>query len=102
MKALLVSYWHELSDDDLARIDGKRDGLAHVIREWYGLNDTEAGRDLCLREGRPPPGGGQVSSNPWSRSDPAAVIAVRLFRTGEKPRMTAQVLRIWKRRPGAC
>ena len=50
MKALLVSYWHKLSDDDLARIDGKRDGLAHVIRERYGLNDTEAEDAICAFE----------------------------------------------------
>src|SRR4051812_37634675 len=28
MKALLASYWRELSDDDLALIDGRRDQLA--------------------------------------------------------------------------
>ena len=50
MKALLVSYWHKLSDDDLARINGKRDGLAHVIRERYGLDDTEAEGAICAFE----------------------------------------------------
>jgi uncharacterized protein YjbJ (UPF0337 family) len=50
MRGLLVSYWNKLSDDDLARIDGKRDGLAQVIRERYGLNDTEAEDAICAFE----------------------------------------------------
>jgi uncharacterized protein YjbJ (UPF0337 family) len=50
MKALLVSHWHKLSDDDLARINGKRDVLAQVIRERYGLNAAEAEGAICAFE----------------------------------------------------
>jgi hypothetical protein len=42
MKALLVSHWHMLSDDDLARIDGKREVLAHVLQERLGLDAAAA------------------------------------------------------------
>ncbi len=62
MKALLVSHWHKLSEEDIALIDGKRDVLAQVLQERYGLGAGEAEDAICrLREGRPPPGGGQVS-----------------------------------------
>jgi hypothetical protein len=50
MKALLVSYWTELSDGDLARIDGKRDVLAAVLRERYGLNAPDAEAAICAFE----------------------------------------------------
>ena len=32
MKRLIGSYWKELSSDDLAGIDRRRDGLAQVLR----------------------------------------------------------------------
>ncbi len=47
MKGLLVSYWHELNDGDLARIDGKRDRLTRVLQERYGLNAAEAEAAIC-------------------------------------------------------
>jgi hypothetical protein len=46
----LVSYWTELSDGDLARIDGKRDVLAAVLRERYGLNAPDAEAAICAFE----------------------------------------------------
>jgi len=50
MKALLVSYWQKLSDEDLARIIGRRDVLARVLRERYGLNAAEAEDAICAFE----------------------------------------------------
>lgn len=50
MKALLESYWQELSEGDLARIDGKREVLARVIQERYGLDASEAERAICAFE----------------------------------------------------
>jgi hypothetical protein len=50
MKAVLASYWHELSDGDLARIDGKRDVLNRVLRERYGLEPSEAEQAICTFE----------------------------------------------------
>jgi hypothetical protein len=50
MKALLESYWHELNEGDLARIDGKRDVLAQVLRERYGLDADEAERAIYAFE----------------------------------------------------
>jgi hypothetical protein len=50
MKALLESYWRDLSESDLARIDGKRDVLAQVLQERYGLDAPEAERAICAFE----------------------------------------------------
>jgi hypothetical protein len=50
MKALLVSYWHELSDSDLARIDGKREMLTRVLQERYGLDASGAEQAVCTFE----------------------------------------------------
>jgi hypothetical protein len=50
MKALLVSHWHQLSSDDLARINGQRDVLAQVLRERYDLNVTAAEDAICAFE----------------------------------------------------
>jgi hypothetical protein len=50
MRALLVSYWHTLSEDDLARIDGKRDVLAQVLQERLGLDAAAAEAAICAFE----------------------------------------------------
>jgi hypothetical protein len=50
MKALLESYWQELSEGDLARIDGKRDMLNQVLQERYGLDASEAEARICAFE----------------------------------------------------
>jgi len=50
MKALLASYWHELNDGDLARIDGERGRLNEVLQERYGLDASEAERAICTFE----------------------------------------------------
>lgn len=42
MKALLVSHWHQLSDDDLARIHGKREVLAQIIQQRCNLDAADA------------------------------------------------------------
>ena len=61
MKALLVSHWHKLSEEDIALIDGKRDVWPSAPGALQPRRSRSRGRDLRLREGRPPPGGGQVS-----------------------------------------
>jgi hypothetical protein len=50
MKALLASHWHELGEDDLTRIDGKRHVLAEVLRERYGLDAAQAEDAICAFE----------------------------------------------------
>jgi hypothetical protein len=50
MKFVVVSHWNRLSNEDLARINGKRDVLAQVIRERDGLNPTEAEKAICAFE----------------------------------------------------
>ena len=49
MKALLASHWHELSDDDLTRIDGQRERLACALQERLGLG-TAAEAAICAFE----------------------------------------------------
>jgi hypothetical protein len=49
-KALLVSHWHELSEDDLARIDGKRQVSGEVLRERYGPEAARAEDAICAFE----------------------------------------------------
>ena len=65
MKALLVSRWHKLSEEEIALIDGTRDALAQVLQGVLQprarSGEGSRGRDLRLREGRTPPGGGQIS-----------------------------------------
>jgi hypothetical protein len=50
MKFVVVSHWNRPSNEDLARINGKRDVLAQVIRERDGLNATEAEKAICTFE----------------------------------------------------
>ena len=50
MKALLASYWRELSDDDLALIDGRRDQLARVLGQRYGWVAADAEAAICAFE----------------------------------------------------
>jgi hypothetical protein len=50
MKRLIGSYWKELSDDDLARIDRRRDGLAAVLSDRYGWDARKAEAEICTFE----------------------------------------------------
>jgi hypothetical protein len=42
MKFVLATHWNKLSNEDLARINGKREVLAQVIQERDCLNEAEA------------------------------------------------------------
>lgn len=46
MKGDLKAKWGDLTDDDLARIDGEKDKLVGVIQEKYGLSKEEAERQI--------------------------------------------------------
>jgi len=46
MKGELKQQWGNLTDDDLARIDGDRDKLLGVLQERYGLAKEEAERQV--------------------------------------------------------
>ena len=50
MKRLIGSYWKELSSDDLARIDRRRDGLAEVLRDRYGWDAQRTEVEICAFE----------------------------------------------------
>ena len=46
MKGELKQQWGNLTDDDLARIDGDRDKLLGVLQERYGMAKEEAERQV--------------------------------------------------------
>jgi hypothetical protein len=50
VKALLVSNWHKLSEEDIALINGKRDVLAQALGEHYSLGTREAEDAICSFE----------------------------------------------------
>ncbi len=50
MSSLLTSYWTKLADEDLGRIDGRRDELAASLRRLYGYGEVEAERAICSFE----------------------------------------------------
>jgi hypothetical protein len=50
MKRLIGSYWKELSSDDLAGIDRRRDGLAQVLRDRYGWDAQWTEDEICAFE----------------------------------------------------
>ena len=50
MKALLLSHWHKLSEEDVALINGKRDVLAQALQERYSLGAREAEDAICAFE----------------------------------------------------
>jgi hypothetical protein len=50
MKFVLATHWNKLNNEDLARINGKRDILAKVIQERNGLDAAEAERAICTFE----------------------------------------------------
>ena len=50
MKRLIGSYWKELSSDDVARIDRRRDGLAEVLRDRYGWDAQRTEAEICAFE----------------------------------------------------
>jgi uncharacterized protein YjbJ (UPF0337 family) len=48
--ALLQTYWTKLTDEDLERIDGRRDELAASLRRLYRYGEEEAERAICSFE----------------------------------------------------
>jgi uncharacterized protein YjbJ (UPF0337 family) len=47
---LLKSYWPNLTDDTLGRIDGRREALADCLRRLYGYGPDEAEREIAAFE----------------------------------------------------
>ena len=43
---LLQTHWPKLTDEDLERIDGRRDELAACLRRRYGYSEEEAERAI--------------------------------------------------------
>jgi uncharacterized protein YjbJ (UPF0337 family) len=47
---LLKSYWPRLTDDDLERAGGRRDGLAAALAARYGYNAEQAEQAIAAFE----------------------------------------------------
>lgn len=50
MRRLIASYWKRLGEDDLDRIDRRRDGLAAALRDRYGWDAGRAEAEICTFE----------------------------------------------------
>ena len=50
MQALLLTHWPQLHVQDLAGVDGKRDGLARVLQVRYALTAMQAEDAICRFE----------------------------------------------------
>jgi hypothetical protein len=48
--SLLKTYWTRLTDQDLERMDGRRDELAACLRKLYGYGEEEAEQALASFE----------------------------------------------------
>ena len=48
--SLVKTYWTKLTDEDLQRIDGRRDELAACLRRLYGYPEEEAEQAICSFE----------------------------------------------------
>ena len=48
--SLLKTYWTRLTDEELDRIDGRRDELAASLRRLYRYGEDEAERAICSFE----------------------------------------------------
>lgn len=51
-KGKVKEQWGKLTDDDLARIEGKRDQLLGRVQERYGIEKEEAERQVKEFENR--------------------------------------------------
>lgn len=49
MKGQVKEWWGNLTDDDLAKIDGKRDKLVGVLQERYGYAKDRAESEVNRR-----------------------------------------------------
>jgi len=50
MKALVQSQWRELTQDDLAAIDGKREQLCQVLQRRLNMTEQAAEDAICAFE----------------------------------------------------
>jgi uncharacterized protein YjbJ (UPF0337 family) len=49
LRGQLKDWWGKLTDDDLERIEGKRDKLIGVLQERYGYAKLDAEREIDRR-----------------------------------------------------
>ena len=48
--SLLKTHWTKLTDEDLERIDSRRDELAACLQRLYGYPEEDAERAICSFE----------------------------------------------------
>jgi uncharacterized protein YjbJ (UPF0337 family) len=48
--SLLKTYWMKLTDQDLERVDGRREEFAACLRKLYGYGEEEAERAVASFE----------------------------------------------------
>jgi uncharacterized protein YjbJ (UPF0337 family) len=49
MRGQVKEWWGNLTDDDLTKIDGKRDKLVGVLQERYGYAQDRAEKEVSTR-----------------------------------------------------
>lgn len=49
MKGQVKEWWGDLTDDDLTKIDGKRDKLVGTLQERYGYTKERADQEVTRR-----------------------------------------------------
>lgn len=49
LKGQVKIWWGELTDDDIAKIDGRRDKLVGVLQERYGYEHDRAEEEVTRR-----------------------------------------------------
>jgi len=49
MRGQVKEWWGDLTDDDLAKIDGKRDKLVGSLQERYGYTRERADQEVTRR-----------------------------------------------------
>ena len=49
MKGQVKEWWGDLTDDDITKIDGKRDKLVGAIQERYGYDKARADMEVTRR-----------------------------------------------------
>lgn len=52
LKGQVKEQWGKLTDDDITRIEGKRDQLLGLIQQRYGYNKDQAEKELSAWEKR--------------------------------------------------
>jgi uncharacterized protein YjbJ (UPF0337 family) len=50
MSSLLLTHWSKLTDDELCRIEGRRDEMVILLQQRYGCSQEEAEGEIAQFE----------------------------------------------------